>query len=125
MRQIRIRTGSLTLLAELRDTPTAQAILDALPCESTAHTWGDEVYFDLEVDAKLEPDARDVVDPGTVCFWVEGNALAIPFGPTPASRADECRLVTAVNLVGRLLGDPGDLRPVRAGDPVRVEVVLY
>jgi hypothetical protein len=122
MTRIRIVAGSVTLEAELEDTPTARAILDALPCESSASTWGDEVYFEVGVDAKLEPDARQVVDPGTVCYWVQGRSLAIPFGPTPVSQGDECRLVTRVNVVGRTLEDPTLLRSVRDGDAIRVEV---
>jgi hypothetical protein len=122
MTRIRIIAGSVTLEAELEDTPTARAILDALPCESSASTWGDEVYFEVGGDATLEPDARQVVDPGTVCYWVQGRSLAIPFGPTPVSQGDECRLVTRVNVVGQTLGDPTLLRSVRDGDAVRVEV---
>jgi hypothetical protein len=122
MTRIRIVAGSVTLEAELEDTPTARAILDAFPCESSASTWGDEVYFEVGVDATLESDARQVVDPGTVCYWVQGRSLAIPFGPTPVSQGDECRLVTRVNIVGRTLGDPTLLRSVRDGDAIRVEV---
>ncbi len=122
MKQVRIATEAVELLAELRDTPTARALLKALPCESTARTWGDEVYFEVGVDTALEPDARQVVDPGTVCFWVEGRSLAIPFGPTPISQGDECRLVTRVNIVGRVLGDVTALRGVRDGDRIAVEV---
>jgi hypothetical protein len=120
--RIKIVAGSVEFLAELEDTPTARAIVDALPRESTARTWGEEVYFDVGVDAALEPDARDVVDPGTLCFWVEGRSIAIPFGRTPASHADECRLVTRVNVAGRVLGDPVALGGVRDGDSVRVEI---
>ncbi len=122
MKQVRIATEAVELLAELGDTPTTRALLKALPCESTARTWGDEVYFEVGVDAALEPDARQVVDPGTVCFWVEGRSLAIPFGPTPISQGDECRLVTRVNIVGRVLGDVTALRGVRDGDRIAVEV---
>ncbi len=122
MKQVRIATEAVELLAELGDTPTARALLKALPCESTARTWGDEVYFEVGVDAALEPDARQVVDPGTVCFWVEGRSLAIPFGPTPISQGDECRLVTRVNIVGRVLGDVTALRGVRDGDRIAVQV---
>lgn len=111
--------GSLT--ATLADTPTARAVLGALPCESSASTWGDEVYFSLPVHAELEPDARQVVDPGTVCFWVQGSALALPYGPTPVSRGDECRLVTKVNLLGKIDGDPAVLGSVADGDTIRVE----
>jgi len=111
--------------AELDDTPTARKIIEALPYESRASTWGDEVYFSLPVVTTLEENAHDVVDPGTVCFWVEGSSLAIPFGPTPASRGDECRLVTKVNIVGTIVGDPKELASIRDGDPVRVEAVSH
>jgi hypothetical protein len=119
--RIVIRAGSVDLTADLDDTPTARKLLAALPCAARASTWGDEVYFEVPVAAALEASAREVVEPGTVCFWVEGASLAIPFGPTPASRGTECRLVARVNVVGRLRGDPRLLAYVRDGDPVRVE----
>ena len=61
------------------------------------------------------------MDPGTVCYWVQGKSLAIPFGPTPISQGDECRLVARVNVLGRILRDPTLLRSVRDGDAIRVE----
>jgi uncharacterized protein len=108
------------LSASLDTTPTALKLWDALPCESRASTWGEEVYFAVPVVAELESGARQVVDPGTVCFWVEGQSLAVPFGPTPASRGSECRLVTRVNLLGRIEGDPQLLKSVKDGDPIKV-----
>ena len=107
--------------ANLDDTPTARAVMAALPIRSRASTWGEEVYFDTEVETALEADATDVVDPGTVCFWVEGRSLALPYGPTPASRGDECRLVTEVNLLGRLEEDPRVLAAVQPGMEITVE----
>ncbi|MBT4497514.1 MAG: hypothetical protein HOC74_07325 [Gemmatimonadetes bacterium] len=121
--QIRIKWSSGELLARLDDTPTAQAVIAALPCQSSANTWGDEVYFDMPVNVELEPDARQVVDPGTVCFWVQGSSLALPFGPTPVSQGDECRLVSEVNVLGMIEGDPKELGKVRGGETVRVELV--
>jgi hypothetical protein len=81
------------------------------------------VYFEVPVEAALAPDARQVVEPGAVCFWVQGSSLALPFGPTPVSRGDECRLVTEVNVLGRIEGDPKELGKVRAGEVIRVERV--
>ncbi|WP_256103679.1 cyclophilin-like fold protein [Streptomyces sp. ODS05-4] len=119
--QIRISWPSGQLTATLDDTPGAKALAAALPIASTAHTWGEEVYFDTPLSLPLEADARQVVEPGTVAFWTEGDALALPYGPTPISRGDECRLASPCNLLGRVDGDPRVLATVRPGDPVRVE----
>jgi len=121
MTKLRITAGRTSLEVELLDTPTARAVLAALPFESKAQTWGAEVYFEAPVRAGLEPDARQVVDPGTVCFWVEGSSLALPFGPTPASIQSEPRLVTRCNVLGKVIGDPRVLAGIRAGERVNVE----
>jgi hypothetical protein len=121
MSKIRISWPKGAVTATLLDTPNARALLAALPCESSANTWGEEVYFSLPVKAKLEPDARQVVDPGTVCFWVQGSSLALPFGPTPVSKGKECRLVTEVNVLGKIEGDARKLAGVRDGDRIKVE----
>ena len=105
----------------LNNTPTARKLFDALPCSSAANTWGKEVYFSVPVQADLEPDAQQVVPAGTICFWVQGHSLAIPFGPTPVSQGGECRLVTTVNVLGKLEGDPRVLESVRDGDKIQVE----
>ena len=123
MTRIRIKWPRGALMATLDDTATARALIAALPAGSRASTWGEEVYFSLPVSTKKEPDARDVVPPGTVCFWVEGSALALPYGPTPVSQGDECRLVTAVNVLGKLDGDPRALAGIRDGDQVEVSIV--
>lgn len=115
MQRIKISWPQGELIAVLADTPTARQLIEALPCSSRAQTWGEEVYFSLPVDATLEADAVQVVDPGTVCFWVEGSSLALPYGPTPASRGSECRLVSRVNILGKLEGDPRQLAKVADG----------
>ena len=119
--RIRISWENGEAFGVLNDTPTAKKLLSALPCSSSANTWGEEVYFSVPVNAGLEPDAQQVVPPGTICFWVQGKSLAIPFGPTPVSQGNECRLVTKVNLLGKLEGDPRVLKSVRDGDDIRVE----
>ncbi len=121
MSRIRISSDKTVFEAELRDTPTVSALLAALPFASSAQTWGAEVYFAAPVEAKLEPDAQQVVEPGTVCYWVEGSSLALPFGPTPASKQSEPRLATRCNILGKLVGDPRWLADVRAGDRIKVE----
>ncbi|VVM04645.1 hypothetical protein MAMC_00161 [Methylacidimicrobium cyclopophantes] len=121
--RIRISWKTGNLIGILRQTPTARKLLAALPFSSRVETWGEEVYFPTPIDSPLELEATDVVEPGTICYWVEGRSLALPYGPTPVSVRDECRLVTRVNLVGKLLGDPKTLASLRSGDPVRIERV--
>ncbi|OGA66618.1 MAG: hypothetical protein A3F77_13690, partial [Betaproteobacteria bacterium RIFCSPLOWO2_12_FULL_67_28] len=105
--RIRIVAGRVTLEAVLRDdTPGAAALLDALPFESRASTWGEEVYFEAPFSLDLEPDARQIVEPGTVCFWTEGSSIALPYGRTPISGADgKPKLAARCNLLGQLIGD--------------------
>ena len=121
MAKIRILAGKLQFEVALDDTPTAQALLEALPFESVAQTWGEEVYFEAPVNANLEPEARQTVEPGTVCFWVEGSALALPWGRTPISTDARPKLVSPCNVLGRILGDAQALAQVNSGDRVKVE----
>jgi hypothetical protein len=104
--KLRIQAGTLVLTVRLLDTPTAKALLAAVPFEARAQTWGEEVYFTTPVSAKLEPDAKQIVEPGTVCFWTEGNALALPYGRTPISTDERPKLASRCNVLGRLEGDP-------------------
>jgi hypothetical protein len=120
MKRLRIEAGAVRLEVELRDTPTARALLAALPFESRAQTWGEEVYFSTPVSAQREADAQQVVEPGTVCFWTEGEALALPFGRTPISTDARPRLAAPCNIVGRIAGDWSALARIRAGERVRV-----
>jgi hypothetical protein len=123
MARVRIAWKGGEVTANSGDTPTAKQLLAVLPCEASANTWGDEVYFEVPLRAVLESDAQQVVEPGTVCFWVEGSSLALPFGPTPVSKGDECRLVTRCNVLGKIEGDPRQLRKVKKGVTIRVELV--
>ena len=106
--------------AILDDTPTARGLVAALPVKAKAQTWGEEVYFEIPITAKLESGAKQVVPPGTVCFWTEGSSLALPWGRTPVSEGDESRLVTRCNVLGMIDGDPRQLASVRSGDAITV-----
>jgi len=120
--RIRISWPKGAVEATLEDTPTARALVAALPMEGKAQTWGEEVYFEIPVTAKLESNANQVVPPGTVCFWTEGSSLALPWGRTPVSEGDESRLVTRCNVLGRIDGEPRQLASVRSGDSITVSL---
>ena len=119
--RLKFSWSSGTADIDLYDTPTARRLSEVVPFEASANTWGDEVYFDVPMEAVRESDARDVVERGEVCHWLAGPALALLFGPTPVSQGDECRLISDANVLGKVVGDPAVLAAVRSGDTVRVE----
>ena len=120
--RIRIAWPKGAANATLEDTPTARALVAALPLTAKAQTWGEEVYFEIPVKAALERGAKQVVPPGTVCFWVEGTALALPWGRTPISEGTEPKLVSPCNVLGAIDGDPRQLASVRSGDTITLSL---
>jgi uncharacterized protein len=120
--EITIIAGDIRLNAFLADSPTAQALADALPLTGRAQLWGDEIYFSVpQVAADLDDTAQVVVNVGDLGYWPTGKAFCIFFGLTPGSLPGEIRPASAVNLVGRVTDDPGCLKQVPEGAPVRIE----
>jgi len=116
--KIRFDFGGVTLDAELLDTPTAKAVAAALPLTASVLTWGQEVYFEVEVEVARETGARAVVTPGEIAYWPQGPAIAIGFGRTPISKGDETRLASPCNVFARALGDVKSLAAVKPGTKV-------
>ena len=121
-RRIRITAGAVTAGATLNTSPTAMRIWEALPIEAKGETWGDEIYFGIPITAEVAKDAKEVVDPGDLSDWPPGSALCIFFGPTPSSRTpNEIRPYSAVNVVGKVSGNPTMFKQVRSGARVLLE----
>jgi uncharacterized protein len=120
MARIRFDFGTLSLDAELLDTPTAKAIAEALPISSAVLTWGEEVYFDVPVEIAREKDARAVITPGEIAYWPQGPAIAIGFGRTPISKGNETRLASPCNVFAKALGSVKVLSKVKTGVEVKV-----
>jgi uncharacterized protein len=122
--RIRFDFGTLTIDAELLDTPTARAIAAALPLSSAVLTWGEEVYFDVPVDVARESDARAVIIPGEIAYWPQGPAIAIGFGRTPISKGDETRLASPCNVFAKALSSVKVLAKVKTGAKVDVSAIV-
>jgi len=116
-----IVTANLRLEASLNDSPTGRALAAALPFEGPAHRWGEEIYFPVpQVAQDLDDTAATVVQVGDLGYWPPGRAFCLFFGLTPSSLPGEIRPASAVNLVGRIAGDPCCLTAVPEGAVVRV-----
>jgi hypothetical protein len=123
MTRIRFDFGTLTLDAELLDTPTAKAVAAALPISSSVLTWGEEVYFDVPLTVAREPDARAVITPGEIAFWPQGPAIAIGFGRTPISKGNETRLASPCNVFAKAIGSVKVLSKVKTGAKIDVTAI--
>jgi len=121
MRNIQITAGAITVGATLNDSATADAIWEALPIEARGSTWGDEIYFGISVFLEEAEDALEVVELGDLGYWSPGHAFCIFFGPTPMSLGNEIRPASAVNVFGKVEGDPTVLTQVGDGETVRIE----
>jgi hypothetical protein len=118
--RLRLESGGVRIELELRDCATTRALIAALPFEARGQTWGDELYFSTPVSAKLEAEAKQVVEPGTVCFWTQGDALALPWGPTPISTDGKPKLANPCSVLGKVVGDPKSLAKIKSGAKISI-----
>lgn len=119
--RIQITSGGIRTVAILNESSTAREIWKVLPLDAQAHTWGNEIYFSIPVQMEEAHDSKEVVEMGDIGYWPQGNAFCIFFGPTPASLGDEIRAASAVNLVGKVEGDPLVFKNVSSVSPIRIE----
>ena len=109
--RVTVDEADVDLVVILNDSETAAALWAALPIDSAAQTWGEEVYFTIPVERGPE-DAQASLALGAVGYWPPGNALCLFFGQQP---------VSPVNLVGVIEDDPSVLAAVCDRQTVRLE----
>jgi hypothetical protein len=121
--KIKITIGKLMMDAELNDTATATKVAEALPIKASFNTWGDEIYFSIPVAESLENSAKEVVNVGDLGYWPPGKAFCIFFGQTPASQPGKIMPASAVNVIGKVLGDATQFKKVMNERQVVLEAV--
>jgi hypothetical protein len=119
--RIVIIVKGLRFEAELFDSAAGRALAKALPLAAAPNEWGDEFYFEVPVDLQPDSTATTAVKAGDIGYWPPGRALAIFFGPTPMSTGPDPAPASAVNLVGRILGDATLLRQAKGAREIRIE----
>lgn len=122
LNKIKITAQPVVMEAELNDSQTAQKIWNVLPIEECGNTWGDEIYFSIPVSADGE-NPQELVEMGDLGYWPPGTAFCIFFGPTPMSLKDEIRPASAVNVIGKLIGNPKAFKQVKSGTTVKIEKI--
>ena len=124
MKKIKIISRAIgEVVAELfeeRSPQTVKALWTVLPITARANTWGNEIYFSIGIKIARE-NANEVVEKGALAYWPPGEAFCIFFGPTPASRGNEIRAASPVNIFGKISGDPEIFKKVRHGDEIVID----
>tara|TARA_B100000941_G_scaffold194592_1_gene140943 strand:+ start:5068 stop:5436 length:369 start_codon:yes stop_codon:yes gene_type:complete len=122
MTQIKIEFENISIDAVLNDSETANKIKKILPITSSTNTWGDEIYFSINVkDGEI--NSKEIVDLGDLGYWPPGNAFCLFFGLTPASESDDIRPASPVNIIGKILGDLKILKTIKSGEEVSISLV--
>jgi hypothetical protein len=117
-----MKTSAAHVVVELNDSSTADAIYLALPFEGYVNVWGEEIYFEIPVDMKIENGKR-VMEVGEVAYWPEGKALCFFFGQTPVSKGPEPVAYSPVTPVGKVVENLEGLRAI--GDRMHAALERY
>ncbi|HAX18320.1 MAG TPA: hypothetical protein DCY00_06975 [Actinobacteria bacterium] len=109
--------------AVLNDTMTSKKLLKILPIKSEVNLWGNEVYFEIPIEAELE-NGRELMEIGNIAFWPSGNAFCIFFGPTPAGNGSQPRAISPVTVIGKIISEDGieKLKKLTPSDSIEVRL---
>jgi len=116
---IRIRTRNAEYTAELDDSDISNTIWLSLPFKAQTNMLGNQIYFEMPLDANIKGETSNIFDVGDIAYWPKVNAVCIFFGPTPFSGEDG-RPVSKFPLIkiGKVLGDCSEMED--AGDRQRI-----
>ena len=121
MKKLILKFNSKLFEINLRDTKTARLISESIPIKSTIQMWGEEIFFNTNIQVTLEDDAKEVVQLGELAFWTEGSAIAIGYGKTPVSIDQEIRLIGPCNVWGDGNFKKSDFEDIKPGDEISLD----
>ena len=119
--KIKIIIGELLMEGKLNDSTTAGKVKGALPIRASMNTWGEEIYFTIPVDTELDETACEEVEMGDLGYWPTGKAFCIFFGQTPMSTPGKIIPASAVNIIGRIIGNAARFKEVMQKGEVVLE----
>jgi len=122
---IKLIIGGVEIAGTLNDSPLTDRIWRLLPYEETGETWGEQVYFPIELQTDISQPVTKV-NVGDIAYWPEGPDLCLYFGRTPRSTDAQPVSASPVEVIGSFKFNRQDFHLVRRerhGIPVRVERV--
>ena len=122
MKKLILKFNSKLFKVNLRDTETARLISKSVPINSKIQMWGEEIFFNTNLQVALENDAKEVMQLGELAFWTEGSAIAIGYGKTPVSIDQEIRLIGPCNVWGNSNFKKSDFDNVKPGDVISLDL---
>ncbi len=121
MSKINIRTKSGIFEAELDDSDISNTIWLTTPHTADTNMLGNEIYFELPLDCKIEGEEITELENGDVAYWPKAKALCIFFGATPLSGENGNPVSPyPVIKIGKLLGEYSELE--NSGDRCRIVI---
>ena len=121
MKKLILKFNSKLFEVNLRDTETARLISKSVPINSKIQMWGEEIFFNTNLQVALENDAKEVMQLGELAFWTEGSAIAIGYGKTPVSIDQEIRLIGPCNVWGDGNFKKSDFDDINPGDEISLD----
>ena len=118
--EVVFKVGDISFKAKFNNSKASGKIKNNLPLESEVEIWGDEIYFEIGLEASTEGKTIDV-NIGDVVYWPQGKCLCVFYGPTPASKDKKPMPASSVVIVGKTDTSPEILRKIKAGEKIIVE----
>lgn len=115
MSNVKLILKNLEIKASVNtNSKIGRAVLNVLPIISKISTWGDELYFSLPLNEKLDNPVR-VANQGDMAYSESWNAFCVFYGKTPLSSEDKIIPNGPVEVIGKVDEDPAIFKRLLSG----------